>query len=195
MPAIRSRSVCPVSDTYHDVENLIYSTVHSFRRKYGHFNSANLHDMLSEAKIAYMNAYNSYDRKKGEFPARVRFVVWHHLMDNARHYAKRKNVEPVFVSHMTDDESGENIMNSYESKNRFNVKHFAYNMSDDASYVIRLLFRLESLRYKVTQRRESEEAVNKTVNVKRRAIMRFLEGRHWTRRRISRVFKEIQNSL
>lgn len=186
------RSMCPVSDTYNDVAPLIISVVMSFRRKYGHTYASNLEDMMSDAKVAFMEAYRSYDSKKGEFQKRVSFSVWHRLKDKARDIAKNKNVQYILMSDVPTDSDKDMYAFLEGKQEKFCLSKFTGALSKDGRLVVRLVFKLEKLRLKLKTRGQT---ISDRPNANRKAMVALLYKRGWDSDRIANAFEEIGNSL
>src|SRR5476651_2599406 len=68
-----------IAETYDDVAELVYDTCWKFKRRYG----GDFDDLLSQANLAFMESYGSYQTKY-RFSTWVRTIVWNRLLDEAR---------------------------------------------------------------------------------------------------------------
>lgn len=181
----------PVADTFFDVEDLIYKAVWRFRVAHGHTHTGNLEDMVSEAKVGFMRAYKRFDHRKGNFGARVSFVVFHHLKDKARKYAAYRDMEPKASLDAPCEIDGTSYADKLEARRQFCINAFSCELSRDARQVVRLLFKLERM-----QAIAKGTAINKErPESKRIGIAKLLRKMGWTRSRIQEAFEEIGKAL
>ena len=67
-----------IAESFLGVQNLLHSTCHDFRRKYG----GNHEDLFSHAQEIFMVAHEDFDPSKGmKFSTYVRQCIWWRLMD------------------------------------------------------------------------------------------------------------------
>lgn len=68
------------TETYRDVERLIWKTVYEFQRRYG----GEFDELLSTANLAFAISYNTHDPGKSSFVTWVRNYIWYTLMNDRR---------------------------------------------------------------------------------------------------------------
>lgn len=88
-----------LTDTFEDVEKLIYDTVHQFNRRYG----VDVEESIGVGKEIFMKVLTApigrggYDPTRGSFTNWLRFKVWHELLERkereARDYSRLKRVD------------------------------------------------------------------------------------------------------
>lgn len=76
MPALQD----PRTETYQDVQRLIWKTVYEFQRRYG----GEFDELMSTANLAFAISYNKHDPAKSSFVTWVRNYVWYTLMNDRR---------------------------------------------------------------------------------------------------------------
>lgn len=151
-----------LTDTYNDAEELIHNIARAFQRKYG----GSLDDLIGEANLHFLAAYDSYDMDMGKgFDSWVRYVVWNRLLETARQNAKRRKIlgERVDLSLV------------YREPSDFNLELFMDDLSEDATTVVRILFDTE----------------NQTDS----QLRRYLNSMGWGISRIFQSFNEIARVL
>lgn len=165
-------------ETYKDVELLLYDTCHQFRREHGRY--LDLDELMSDARIAYMNAYATWTTKSGcSFPAYVRMKVWMQLLEvyrTSRHKNQHKPIGPGIPSNTAHPEAGS-----------WSKVEFFDGLSPDAQAVATLALEpsLEVIMNRV---------VRKDRNW-RKAIAEHLEDQGWDDSRISSSFSEVADAL
>lgn len=114
-----------ISTTFTDTEKLIYGTVKDFVAK----NGGSVDELVGEAGICFMKAYNSYDYSKAKFSTWVHIKVWRHLQEIQRVQLRRE-------SRVTFEELDENRHVS----RMFNLSDFLDQLSEDARLVCSVVF-------------------------------------------------------
>ncbi len=71
------------TETYQDIQNLIYDVVWKFKRAYG----GDFDEMISKANMIFMEAFFSHQQKKASFSTWLHDRLWWGLMD---HYRKTR---------------------------------------------------------------------------------------------------------
>jgi len=69
-----------LTETYQDIQNLIYDTVWKFKRA----NGGDFDDMISTANVIYMEAFFSYDASRASFSTWLHTKVWKGLLEYQR---------------------------------------------------------------------------------------------------------------
>lgn len=83
-----------ITETYIDVEKLIYDTAHKFRKRYG----GDLEEIISQANYLFvMSYYHNYKQINISFTSRVRHYIWHGLLSDLRkeHLSKRYREQDI----------------------------------------------------------------------------------------------------
>ena len=162
---------------YRDVERLVYHTAHAFRRRYG----GDFEELLSEANEHFMHAFHTFDPGRGQFPARVRHVVWHGLLETLRKEANRKRLLA---------RADINLDGVSQPGNRDWLAD-AHELSDDAAAVLGLVLEPPpEIRLWSRQRDQLER-----YKAKRSAVVELLHEIGWCSMRIAESFQEIREIL
>lgn len=85
-----NRAAC--EQTYRDVEQLIYHTVHRFHRRHG----GDFEEQLSAARLIFMAAYNDHTAGKIHVPFHTALVnyIWYSLFDRYRTDTGHRRITP-----------------------------------------------------------------------------------------------------
>jgi hypothetical protein len=161
-----------VIDTYEEHQKLLFHICHNFRKKYG----GDFDELMGQANLAFMEAYNSFDRKKGEFSKRLAVMVWAALFEPMRKEARRNSMlgkveTPLELFGM-------------------DYPHFGQDeLSEDARAVWNLVTSMpETLRQDARKCGGIEKAG-------KRCIYDYFRGMDWPRDRIRNTFQEIREAL
>jgi len=66
-----------LTETYYDVEKLIYDICWKFKGIYG----GDFEELAAEANLAYIKAFNKFDGSKGKFSTWLHFTIWKRLLN------------------------------------------------------------------------------------------------------------------
>lgn len=159
-----------LTETYHDTEKLIQHTVHRFVESHG----GKYDDLIELSGPLFMKAYHTYEMDRGAFPARLRFILWHGLLD-AKRIASKRNGKVVFKDLQEED---------YTAPRSFNLLEFMDELSEDARLVVQAVF-------------ETPWEFDPCPTQIRMMIREFLSqpAIGWDRERISKSFLEIRSAL
>lgn len=175
-----------MTETFYDVENLMYDTINQFRRSYPYAGDAE--ELLSQSQQIFMRAYRTHLPSMGKFSSWFRFLQWKILLENVRRNAMR-NARMTRVDVEEMDSLGTTPLP------RFNLEEFAEelacDLSEDAKTVMRLtvdapmevLIALEQRGGKMNPR-----------SVKA-SLREFLKDVGWTTERVTESFTEITKAL
>jgi len=155
-----------VAETYGDVEKMLYRMAWTAVEKWG----GEFNEWLSEANLAYMNAYHKYDRSKGaSFITWLWHVVYHTLHD--RHLKNHKHQDAT-------------ALDLFEVPNRTPplISRVFSEVSDDARVVVMLLLDV------------SPRSARNPAKV-RIFLWQQLKAIGWTVARVSESFDEIREVL
>lgn len=75
-----------LTETYIDVEKLIYATVWKFKRKFG----GDFEELVAEANFIYVLAFDSYKESRAAFTTWLCFCIWRGLQNHIR-FIREKN--------------------------------------------------------------------------------------------------------
>jgi RNA polymerase sigma factor (sigma-70 family) len=165
-----------MTETYQDVERLIWDVVHKFYAKHGP-QYGDRQELFSEACIGFMIAYRVYNPAKGSFPTYVRMVANHTLLEHMRNETKRRvrldttsELEPV-DTHPT-----------------FSVAEFLDEVSEDAKTIVMLILDTPNDLLHAMQHEQEEYGV-------KYLLRQYLSGMGWAAERITQCFAEIAHAL
>lgn len=156
--------------TYHDVYPLLCKICKNVRRAYG---GGDWDELMAEASQVYVEAYQTYDYRLGDFSKRVAYMVWYRLTNQLRD-RHRRNRGHKRVEH---------YMNAVPDHRRTGVLGLIREVSDDARTVVRLV--LDGPEYRD----------GATGDKQRRALVQTLTNLGWAGARIAESFNEIRGML
>lgn len=163
----------PITETYMEVRNLIFKTVHSFRAKYG----GDLEELMADANTHFMKAHRTYNPDKGPFLHWVKFQVRTELLETLRKTVGQNNRLPR-----------RNLnLGTMPTKVRFNLLDFLGDLSEDAATVVRLSLDCPSEIKRAIGGRDPRKC--------RLAIASVLKSLGWNARRVGRAYVEIRKAL
>lgn len=173
MPAA---TICPRTETYRDVEKLLWKMVHDFRRR----NGGDLDELYSVACEAYCIAYQSYDPSKGA--SFSTWVCWQ-VLGWLRTAARKERY------HSIEKSAGDNTYEWEDTMHVFDSDMIAESLSTDAAYVFRLAT-------KPPTELASAAAAKGGSGVNWRTTLRsYLKNLGWAKNRIVESFDEIAVAL
>lgn len=158
--------------TLDDVKSFIFEQVKRARRiDYKHRHD--YEDLVSEAVVGFMEAYNSFDPRKGTIGRRASFLAWYRLL----HYLQTEPPVPI--------ELKEEVLGSSRDK-PFWLVDLLDELSEDARFVVELVLDMpEDLALIMCE----EDLAPITV------IKYYLIGGGWSGSKIASVFKEVREAL
>ena len=164
-----------MTETYEDVERLIWDVVHTFHRKHG-FQYGTPQELFSEACMGFMVAYRIYNPAKGSFSTYVRMVANHVLLEMMRNETKRR----VRFHTSTEDEPTANPP-------AFSVAEFLDEVSEDAKAIVMLVLDTPNDLLRAMQSEEKDSV--------KYLLRQYLSGMGWAADRITECFTEIAHAL
>lgn len=170
----------PIDLAYEDVKDMLAGLVSMFKARYGGWE---FDDMMGEAGLAFMKAFQTYERGHGaEFLTWVRYRTWHALLKAMDHRMRECRRERQEVERL-------------ERRNRrdFNFSDFLEGLSEDAQELVKLAV-LPPLDLKLSLIRRGNRD-NPTARSLRSALREILKDRGWPPRYVDKVFEEIQDAL
>ena len=162
-----------LSETYLDTQNLIYKTIHSFLKKYG----GDWDELLGEANLYFILAYNSHDPSKGDFTPRLRHYIWNNLLNTRRR----------ILSHKAQLEQTYHTRLKIQSK--FDYLEFEDSLSEDGRIIVDLLH------HTPTELKNLLIEFGNTPLQSQRILKEYLSEFGWSRKKIKETFSEIKNLL
>lgn len=167
------RSDGPITETYRGVEALIHKIVHDFARKNGQYH--NYDEMVSEANLAFLKAYERHDRYRGSFSTVLSTAVKNRLIDFLR--KERKWTERNRISDAEEIKTGISDPVTYDAP--------PVSLSDQAAFVVRMV-----LSSPPCVRRQLEKK-GKTPRTWKKAIRDHLLNLGWSVEAIAEGFEEV----
>lgn len=170
-----------LNDTYHDVERLIYWTVHRFiKRKGGDFEQC-----LSTANATFVNAYHRYDPatdgSRSRFTYYVQWIIYKDLLEEQRNEARKARCAKI------DHEA--QLETIPTQANGFHLGEFLEELGEDARLVATLV---------LDTPRDLARAIRHKGGhgMNYRSVLRsHLQSIGWTTARVTEAFHEISNLL
>lgn len=124
-----------LTENYKDVELLIYDTVHRFLDRYGACQGERrrqeAQELIAEANLLFLEAYQRYDDSKGNFPSWVRYFIYKQLLERCRRQCmrnkrlKQRDVDLEMAIHAKE-------------RSQFDLGDFFDELSDDARAIVKL---------------------------------------------------------
>ncbi len=172
-------SEIPITDTYKDIERMIYQICHKFCSQY----NESLEDLVGEANLAFSRSYKKYDSSRGQFTTFIHWCIVNHLIQYTNRNKKRAK---VWMQGLDDDV---HPIFKFATANDLDLKDFTDEMSADAKEVINLVFEgPQEIGYLIFRIGESK------MNW-RKALRTYLKNSGWSYRRVLKAFKEIREAL
>lgn len=171
-------SIDPLEVTYQETQKLIQSVVHSLHREFG----GDLEEMLSEANVFWMTAYNTFDPKLACFSTWLTIQLRRRFQSERRakaiRHARLKQVD--YPLQLVKD----------ESMPSFDMEEFCAVLSDDAKSIIRLVFDPPpDIHWEMVVRGRNTPTGFRTI------LKEFLRLKGWTLIRILCAYQEIRKAL
>lgn len=166
------------TQSYQEVELLIFDTVHSFRRRYG----GDFQELLSEARVAFCESYITYDDDY-PFSTWVRFKCWTRLLEDRRRRARlygrpgHPNCPLPLPNHL--------------SHRDFDLCQFLDDLPTDAGIVATMALEAP---LDVLLCLKGEFKIKNAHNI-RRALHEALVDMGWTASRIADAFETVRDAL
>lgn len=183
---MRTHATTPVVETYDDVERLLrHVCVQFMRRNGGHLGTAGdgseFDDAMSEARIAYMRAYQTWQPDGGsKFTTYLCQCVYRRLLDRYKFDRRRR---ALWQGVADPDTLG------VPDRLPFDRDSFERHLTEDAQVVLSLVLDAPD--------EIAQIAMNKGGQPQnwRSTIRDYLAAMGWAARRITRTFDEIKEAL
>jgi len=169
-----------LTETYIDVENLIYDIVWKFIRKRG----GDFEELAAEANLLYVLAFDSYNESKGAFSTWIHFCVWKGLLN----FIKQTRQENRYGVAFCGLDEGEGQVLGKKSC-PFSLSEMLEEISEDSKTLISLVFAPPE----AITKRELEKGLSPC---KTRVYLKgYLYTLGWTSKQIRTSFREIREIL
>ena len=179
----------PITETYYDVEKLIYHVCNGFRREYG----GDVEEMVGEANLVYMKVYKSWNSSGAmSFTSFLATCIYRKLLDKKRSDNKKSKVWNISLHGLISFEFETNrvfdkIME--DKKPTFDKDDFLEEFTKDAQKIIQfILEEPEELKLRVKQKGNQHRNW-------RSVIRNYLKEIGWTAKRITESFEEIRSLI
>lgn len=181
----------PVTDTYHDVEKMIFKICHNFRGKFG----GDFEEHLAVANEVFMDVYNTViDSTKGSFNTMLYTSIWRRLSDVSMYQQRRKMLSIDTDSTSTSGLKSGKIYGggfageiSDDSVSPFNFDEFTEEITDDAKTVLQLVLQAPA---ELEEMAESKGGAGRNWRSSLRVYLAKNLG--WAADRVAESFEEIQ---
>ena len=184
----------PKEQNHADVEQLIYSTIHAFKKRTA--SSEQFDELLSVAGLAYAKAARSYSRAGGRsFASWIRLKVWHGLMDKHRKDMRRAGIVRIIPFSVIENERKQDNQKAVEFEDEIVQQDSdTFNpdsLTPDAAQVVKLVLNPPP--------DVSVDAVLQDENERpgslRSAVIQYLQDIGWSFGRILESLREIGDAL
>lgn len=159
-----------VTQTYTDLENMIYDIVHKFIRRY----SGEFDEILSQANYYFVLAYESYEQGRSSFNTWAYFRIWKGLLNE-----RQKQLKPTYRE---------------EDKQEVSTKDFLLvdlldGLSDDSQFIVQLVLESPKELQELFTVKKEERKSAKII------LQEYLKGIGWTIPQIKKSFRELAEVL
>jgi len=114
-----------ITQTYYDVENLIYDIVWRFQKRYG----GEFEELFGEANLIFIKVYETYKEAKAAFSTWLCFCIWKGLLDKLKIDRRYEGVSICY-----DEYYEEPITFS-----SFSITDLLDSVSEDSKTIIKLI--------------------------------------------------------
>ncbi len=173
-----SRQACAA--TYADVEPLIFQLVNRFVGRYDYDRD----EALGIARLAYMQAYNSYDYKAAAFTTWLGWKVWSRLMDAKKRDARRA-AKTKFLSIDVENQNRTGMIRDLiPARESFDRKAVLDRLGPEGKLVARMVL-------------DSPGALRSAFGIRetRKVLRRRLLDMGWVPAEVRRVFAEVRTVM
>jgi hypothetical protein len=169
-------TLTPAAEVWSELERMVHSLCHQFRRRYG----GDHEELLSEALLHYWSGYVTFNPEKGGLTKRIGYVIWHGLLDTKREQAK----EALLREPMPEDITLTVV--------DLDEEPLTTGMSPDAAYLVGL-----ALSPPLDVRAEVRDLAKKRSrnSALQDALAQWLLGLGWTWKRIREAWDEVSFAL
>ena len=172
-----------ISQTYKDVENLIWSVCSDFVKIYG----GDIEDAVSDANLTFVKAYEKHDESKGKFNTYLVTAIWNGLISSLRSRIDLKKKRGVSLDAQHGDMSLAEVVEDKRTR-KWDRREFASDLSEDAKFVLGLVFDIKKIE-------EVAEGKGGEPRNWRSTIRNYLFDLNWAAEEINASFAELGNAL
>lgn len=167
-----------LAETYEDVKLLIFGAVWKFCGGYG----GNVDDLISQANLIFIDAFDSYDPSKGaKFTTWLTWKIKKGLLD----YMRKERV------YVTDIHISNEFIEEYPALDRsFSVMELLDEMGQDAYIVLQLFF--ETPRDVMANIVNNYNRADHAQTAMRNRLQNRLRQMGWTMRRTKKAFEQLK---
>jgi len=164
------------TETYFDIQNLIFDTVWKFQRQ----NGGDFDEMVAEANLIYMKAFLSHNPNKSQFSTWLRFALWKGLID-FRRFIREEN-RYINIKHFEEIEN----FHLYPASTYIPFWDLISELSDDAKTIVDLILEPPEIMQSAALRKGNAPCNIKTAL---RTHLSYVLG--WSANQIKNSFQEI----
>lgn len=168
-----------LSETYTDIEKLIYDIVWKFKDRYG----GDIGELVAEANLIYVLAFDSYNETKGALSTWMHFCIRKGLLDFLKSTRQQNRYGLKFYP--LSEAKGVSI----QKFRPLHLLEMLEEVGEDAKVVIRLVF------YPPEGITKEDLEGGFSACRCRRYLRQYLHDLGWTGRRIKESFQEIRRIL
>jgi DNA-directed RNA polymerase specialized sigma24 family protein len=182
-----------ITETYLEVEKLIFDTVHRFIRLYG----GDFEEYVAESNVVYMKVYEAFDPERGAFSTLLVTSIWNRLIDVSYDRSEAMKVHGASLDAAKDDGGSLAEMVADHRPANFNLEEFASDLTEDAKSVLRMVLKSPKEFGPHLSDMIEEVAMGKGGENRnwRSTIRNYLWEVGWSVERISKTFSEIGAAL
>jgi DNA-directed RNA polymerase specialized sigma24 family protein len=168
-------------------EDMICAIVRKFERRYG----GDPADLLQNARLAFLQALETFDPSRGDFGPRAWFVINRELFEHVRTAARRGSILKIWtISEIKGgDKNGDEVLESWNddlrwdpvdphSASKFDLLEFMDGLSGDAADIVDWIF-----------------SGGPDVGLARNLVASHFRGLGWATSRIQAAFSEIEIAI
>lgn len=169
------------TDTYNEVENLIFWTAHEFRKEYG----GDIDELIGEARVIYWELYSELGRpyirqKEKRFAQAVRYYIRVNLLSERRKQLYRQARGKVsIIDPEVMDASPQRQSNHW-------LVDFLDELSEDAATIVAIVLETPGFVWRIESGREDDP---------KKFLWSYLRELGWTFARIDTGFEELEEAL
>lgn len=170
-----------LTETYEDLQKIVYKTAWGFWRFYG----GDIDDLIAQANLIFIDAFDSYNPEHGaKLSTWVASSIWWRLLD----YMRKGNGNRPHTQ--IDKVSAETFPTTNEN---FSVIELLDEMTQDAHIVLQLFF--ETPRDVVVDLLNTKERMDYVQRAMQNRLMNRLRQMNWSVRRIKEAFNIVKKAI
>lgn len=118
-----------LTSSYTQLQPAIEATVRQFCRTYG----GDFEEKMADASLIFVEACAAHDESRGTLKGRIKYLVWHRLLD-----ARRSELTDSKRYSVMGDDGLDLLTQKPDPAGRFDVRNFLNRLSEDAQLVVQL---------------------------------------------------------